>query len=63
MGKHSSGKRAPEPGTDQTVPFSKMNGAQKAYEFDRSVEDPKGYAQRNFTSDENAAPTGKRRKG
>lgn len=61
MGKHSSGKKAPEPGTDQTVPFSKMNGAQKAYEFDRSTEDPRGYAERNFNQ-ENRAPEGKHRK-
>lgn len=47
MGKHS-GKKDNEPGTDLGVPFDQMTGVQKAIEFDRSTEDPVGYADRNF---------------
>lgn len=57
MGKH--GKRgeygefkAGRDGTDAGQSFSSLTPEQKAQEFDSSVADPSGYAERNFTPSE-----------
>lgn len=60
MGKHS-GRSAKEPTTSQGKPFSQMSGAEKAAEFDASHSDPRGYAARNFSS-ENQGKNGRKPK-
>lgn len=64
MGKHN-GKKDKEPGTDLGVPFDNMTGVQKAIEFDRSHDDPKGYADRNFqgtSGNQSGKPGGRHKK-
>lgn len=48
-GKHG-GKPSSESRTDQGTSFDQMTGEEKATEFDSSISDPAGYAERNFTS-------------
>lgn len=51
-GKHK-GKSAAEPTTDAGRPFGQLTGEQKAAEFDASIADPGGYADRNFDTENN----------
>lgn len=54
MGKHKGKPDSQEPsvpGTDTGIPFDTMTGEQKAGEFDSSLNDPTGYAARNFRQD------------
>lgn len=61
MGKHSGGS-AKEPRTDQGKGFGEMSGAEKAKEFDASHNDPKGYAERNFSNENRSSSGGKHRR-
>lgn len=54
MGKHS-GHGDASPGTDAGNRFDQMNPAEKAAEFDASVSDPQGYAERNFGAGQSKA--------
>lgn len=61
MGKHSKG-RADEPTTDQGKPYGEMSGEEKGREFDASHRDPRGYADRNFGTDNQGQRRGKHAK-
>lgn len=61
MGKRGRG-HAEEPMTDQGKPFGQMSGEEKGREFDASTSDPRGYAQRNFGSDNRGQGKGKHAK-
>ena len=50
MGNHR-GVGDTSPGTDKGPAFDTLSGEEKAEEFDASVEDPRGYAARNFGAD------------
>ena len=60
MAKHKGGS-AREPKTDQGKPFGEMNSAEKAKEFDSSHNNPRDYANRNF-SNENQGSNGRKPK-
>lgn len=61
MGKRGKNS-AQEPMTDQGKPFSQMSGEEKGREFKASIEDPKGYANRNFGNDNSSRRKGKHSK-
>lgn len=50
LGKHK-GKPAKEPRTDSGKPWSKLTPSEKGKEFDESLRDPRGYAERNFSGE------------
>lgn len=61
MGKRG-GSSAEEPMTDLGKPFQEMSGAEKGWEFDSSHSDPRGYACRNFGSDNQGQRQGRHAK-
>jgi len=61
MGKHNRGGAAKEPKTDQGKAFGEMSGEEKGKEFDASHSNPRGYAARNF-SNENQGKNGRKGK-
>lgn len=54
MGKHS-GTGDEAAGTDAGPAFKDLTAEEKAAEFDASIEDPSGYAERNFGADPHSA--------
>ena len=51
MGKHSGNMGPAQAGTDAWPAFDRLDEQEKADEFDSSIDDPRGYAARNFGAD------------
>lgn len=56
MGRHG-GPGDARPGTDAGPAFDRLDEQEKADEFDSSIDDPRGYAARNFGADPDSSGT------